>query len=257
MTENIEKTLEILTRKGYQSVAELAEELGVSDMTVRRYLDKLEEKKLITRTFGGAFVGKDMIEVDYRARDAERHAEKKAIGKAAYALIEPGESVFIDAGTTAAHLAAAVDDTKRISVVTNSLIAMGLLERRSNVETLVLGGRIHAPSESLIGPLAEEAVAQFRFGKAFLGANGIDGAGFTQANMDEVPIKKCAAANAREVIVLADSSKFDTHKLVLFLRLEQVSTLITDPGIPPQYKQEFEEKGLRVIIAEPEAQAGE
>ncbi len=255
MKDAIDKALAILTKKGYRSVAELSADLGVSEMTVRRYLDRLEERNLIRRTFGGAFVGQDMTEVDYRMRNAVSHAEKTAIGRAASALIQPGESVFIDAGTTAAHLAAAIDDSKRMTVVTNSLIVMQTLERRANVVTIILGGRLHAPSHSLIGPLAEEAVMQFRFGKAFLGANGIDGSGFTQANIDEVPIKKRVAANAKEVIILADSRKFDSEKLVLFLKTDQVHTLITDPGIPDRYRRELQEQGMRIIIAKAEGAA--
>jgi DeoR family transcriptional regulator, fructose operon transcriptional repressor len=155
VNDNIDKALGILTKKGYRSVAELSVDLGVSEMTVRRYLDRLEERSLIRRTFGGAFVGQEMTEVDYRARDSVSHAEKAAIGRAASALIQPGESVFIDAGTTAAQLAAAIDDTRRMTVVTSSLIVMQTLEHRANVVTISLGGRLHAPSHSLIGPLAE------------------------------------------------------------------------------------------------------
>ena len=248
MKDNIDRALDILTRKGYRSVSELSADLGVSEMTVRRYLDRLEERGLIRRTFGGAFVGQEMTEVDYRARDTVCLAEKAAIGRAASALIQPGESVFIDAGTTTAHLAAAIDDARRMTVVTNSLVVMQTLEHRANVVTIILGGRLHAASHSLVGPLAEEAVAQFRFTKAFLGANGIESTGFTQANIDEVPIKKRVAANAKEVVILADSRKFDSEKLVLFLKTEQVHVLITDTGIPDRYRRQFEEKGMKIII---------
>ena len=155
--------LGILARKGYRSVSELAEDLAVSEMTVRRYLDKLERKELIKRTHGGAFAGQEMIEVDYRVRETVRRAEKEAIGRLAWTLIQPGESVFLDAGSTLAYLASAMDDTRRITVVTNSTIVLQTLENRANIDTILLGGRVHAASHSLIGPIAEETVAQFRF----------------------------------------------------------------------------------------------
>ena len=222
----------------------------MSEMTVRRYLDKLEGKDLIKRTHGGAFAGQEMIEVDYRVRETVRRAEKEAIGRLAWTLIQPGESVFLDAGSTLAYLASAMDDTRRITVVTNSTIVLQTLENRANIDTILLGGRVHAASHSLIGPIAEETVAQFRFTKAFLGAVGINlEEGLTQSNVDEVPVKKRVAANAKEVIVLADSSKFNRDVLVMFLRLDQLHTIITDTGIPAKYRKSLEERGIRVLTA--------
>jgi DeoR/GlpR family transcriptional regulator of sugar metabolism len=252
MKDRLERVLEILARNGYRSVSELATDLEVSEMTVRRYLDKLEQRDLIKRTHGGAFAGQDMIEVDYRVRETVRRVEKEAIGRLAWSLIQSGESVFVDAGTTAAYLAAAMDDTRRITVVTNSTIALQSLENRSNIETIFLGGKVHGASHSVVGPIAEEVVRQFRFTKAFLGAAGVNPEeGLTQSNIDEVPIKKRVAANAREVIVLADSSKFNRDVLVMFLRIDQVQTIVTDSGVLPELRRSLEEQGIRVLVAEP------
>jgi DeoR family fructose operon transcriptional repressor len=251
MKEKIDKVMEILARKGYRSVAELSGDLSVSEMTVRRWLDKLEQQELIKRTHGGAFAGQEMIEVDYRVRETVHKAEKEAIGRAAWTLVQPGESIFIDAGSTTAHLAFAMDDTRRITVVTNSSIVLQALERKANIQTIVVGGKVHGPSHSLVGHLAEESVRQFRFTKAFLGTAGINlREGFTQSNMEEVPVKQQVAGRAREVIVLADSSKFNQDVLVMFLRLEQASTVITDSGVSQQDKSALEERGIRVIVAE-------
>jgi len=252
MRERMDRVLEILARRGYRSVSELSADLDVSEMTVRRYLDKLEERALIKRTHGGAFAGQEMIEVDYRVRETVRRAEKEAIGRAAWALVQPGESIFIDAGSTPAHLALAMDDTRRITVVTSSTTVLQALEGKANIDTIMLGGKVHATSHSLVGHLAEEAVQQFRFTKAFLGTVGINlQEGFTQSNVDEVPVKKKVASNSREVIVLADSSKFDQDVLFLFLRLDQVHTVITDVGVKPAHRAALEEAGIRVIIAPP------
>jgi DeoR family transcriptional regulator of aga operon len=251
MRDRIDRVLDILSRSGYRSVAELADELAVSEMTVRRDLDRLEQRRLIKRTHGGAFAGQEMIEVDYRVRETVRRAEKEAIGRVAWSLIQPGESVFIDAGTTTAYLALAMDNTRRITVVTNSTIVLNTLESRTNIECILIGGRAHRPSHSLVGPIAEEAVRQFRFTTAFLGAVGINlREGFTQSNIDEVPVKKQVAANSRRVIVLADSSKFNRDVLVLFLRLDQVHTVITDSGIASEDCAALQEKGIEVLVAQ-------
>jgi DeoR/GlpR family transcriptional regulator of sugar metabolism len=254
MKDRIEKVLEILALKGYRSVTELSLDLSVSEGTVRRYLDRLEEKDLIRRTHGGAYTGQDITEVDYQVRETVRHTEKVAIGRLAWTLIEPGDSIFVDAGSTTALLASAMDGSRRITVVTNSTIVLQTLESKSNIDSILLGGKSHAPSHSLIGPLAEEAVRQFHFNKAFLGANGIDlEEGLTQSNLEEIPVKKRVAANAKEVIVLADSSKFNRNGFVSFLPLEGVHVIVTDSGIPPAARQALEERNIRVLIAMPES----
>lgn len=258
MKDKLDAVLGILARKGYRSVSELAEDLAVSEVTVRRYLDRLEQRALIRRTHGGAFAGLEMIEVDYRVRETEHRAEKEAIGRLAWSLIQPGESVYLDAGSTIAYLAAAMDDTRRITVVTNSTIVLAALENRSNIETILLGGRVHAASHSLVGLVAEENAAQFRFTRAFLGAAGVNvEQGLTQSNVEEVPVKKRAAANSREVIVCADSSKFGRDVLVMFLGLGQVHTVITDTGLADQHRTALEERGIRVLLARPAAAAGQ
>jgi DeoR family transcriptional regulator, fructose operon transcriptional repressor len=247
----LNKLMEVLSRERYRSVTDLADELGVSEMTVRRYLDKLERENLIRRTHGGAYTGQEMIEVDYRIRETVRRAEKAAIGKEAYSLILPGESVYIDAGSTAAFLALSVDGSKRITVVTHSLVAAQALEQYDNVETILLGGRVHGATHSLVGSLAEEAVKQFKFNKAFLGTSGIDvHEGLTQSTLDEIPIKKTVASNSRQIIVLADSSKINREVLVLFLDLSKVDILITDTGIEMSDRLDLEENGIQVIIAD-------
>jgi DeoR family transcriptional regulator of aga operon len=254
MKDRIDKVMEILAIKGYRSVTELSADLNVSEGTVRRYLDRLEEKDLVRRTHGGAYSGQDITEVDYRVRETVRRTEKEAIGRLAWTLIQPGDSIFVDAGSTAAHLAAAMDNSRRITVVTNSTIVLQILESRPNIDTILIGGKAHGPSHSLVGPLAEEAVKQFHFSKVFLGASGIDlEEGLTQSNVEEVPIKKRVAANSEEVIVLADSSKFNRNVFVTFLPLERVNVIVTDTGVSPEFRKALEERNIRVLVAAPES----
>jgi DeoR/GlpR family transcriptional regulator of sugar metabolism len=180
--------------------------------------------------------------------------QKEAIGRLAWTLIQPGDSVYVDAGSTAAHLAAAMDNSRRITVVTNSTIVLQVLENRANIVTIMLGGKAHGPSHSLVGPLAEEAVQQFRFNKAFLGASGIDlQEGLTQSNLEEVPIKKRVAANSKEVIVLADSTKFSRNVFVSFLPMKSVHVIVTDSGISLEHRKALGELSIRVHIATTES----
>jgi len=250
MKDGVDKVKDILTGKGYSSVSDLAAELQVSEMTIRRYLDQLEKRGLIKRTHGGAFVGEGMIDVDYRVRETIRRPQKEAIGRLAFSLIESGESIFIDNGSTAAYLAYAIDDSKRLTVVTSSIIVAETLVNKSNVETILLGGYVHRPTFSVVGLLAEEAIRQFRFSKTFVSAAGVSlKDGFTQGNIEEVRIKRTAVENARETIVLLDSSKFHKQVLVVFLTLQQVHTLITDSGIAEADLTALAEIGIRTLVA--------
>ncbi len=243
--------MDILARKGYQSVNELAAELKVSDMTVRRYLDRLEERELIKRTHGGAFAGQEMMEVDFRIRETVHREEKEAIGRAAFAIIQPGESVFIDAGTTPAFLASAINDAKRITVVTNSLVVAHTLENRANVQCILLGGTVHGATHSTVGQIADESLGQFRFNRAFMGTSAIDmTAGLSQGTFEEIPVKRKAARQSSQVVVLADSSKFDKQVTFLFMSLDQVHAIITDTGIKPEIAEAIREKGIELITAE-------
>ncbi len=252
----MDRVLEILARRGYRSVSELSMDLSVSEMTVRRYLDRLEQQQLIKRTHGGAFAGQEMIEVDFRVRETVRRAEKEAIGRLAWSLIQPGDSIFVDAGTTTAYLALAIDASKRITVVTGSTMVLQALEDKPDVETIMIGGKVHALSHSLVGPIAVDTVRQFHFTRAFLAGEGVDlREGITQSNVDEVPVKKQVAANAGQVVVLADSSKINRTGLVMFLRLEDVHVLVTDDGIDPAHRAALEEKGIQVLVADTRAGA--
>ena len=254
MKDRIEKVIEILALKGYRSVTELSRDLGVSPGTVRRYLDRLEQKELIRRTHGGAWTGQNVTEVDHRVRETAQRAEKEAIGRLAWSLIEPNESVYVDAGSTTAHLAAAMDDSRHLTVVTNSIVVLQILENRTTIGTIMLGGKLNGPSHSLVGPIAEDTARQFHFTKAFLGANGIDlEEGLTQLNVEELPVKKRVAANSRQVIVLADSTKFSRHVFVSFLSLEHVNVIVTDAGIPAEFKKALEGRNIQVLVAQPGA----
>jgi DeoR family transcriptional regulator, aga operon transcriptional repressor len=250
----IEKVKDILTRKGYSSVSDLAKELAVSEVTVRRYLDELEKRAFIKRTHGGAFVGEEMIDVDFRVRETIRREEKEAIGRLGFSLIESGESIFIDTGSTAAYLASAIDDTKRLTVITNSIVVAETLENKSNVKTILLGGQVYSPMHCVLGPLAEDAIKVFHYSKAFIGAAGLSMKnGLTQGNIEEIPIKRFVAENAKEMIVLLDSSKFHKEVLISFLSLRQIDVLITDNGVADADRAALEELGIRVMIATPSA----
>jgi len=145
-----------------------------------------------------------------------------------------------------------MDDSRQITVVTNSTIVFQILESKTTISTILLGGKAHNVTHSLVGPIAEETVKQFNFNKAFLGANGIDlEEGLTQLSVEELPVKKRVAASSRQVILLADSTKFGRNVFVHFLPLERVHVVVTDAGIPADFKAELEARNITVLVAQP------
>lgn len=251
LEERLKRINDLILRNGYMSVVNLASKLSVSDMTVRRYLEKLEQEGYVSRTHGGAYTSQVGVEIDYQLRETARPAEKEAIGKLAYSMLHPGDSIFIDAGNTASFLAIAIDDKKRLTVVTHSIVVSKALLNKINVDTILLGGKVHSVTQSLVGPLTEEAVGRFKYTKSFLGTSGIDlVAGFTASTLEEMPIKKIAADNSKQVIILTDSSKLHTQGLALFLKFNQVDIMITDWGIKKEDRKLLEKEGIEVICAE-------
>ncbi len=251
MEERINKITELLAKRGYMSVLELAEVMNVSDMTIRRDLEKLDKEGLIRRTHGGAYIELSMLEVDYHIRETVYLPEKEAIGRKAYTLIQPGESIFIDAGSTTSFLASSIDDTKKLTVVTHSIVVSQALMNKHNVDTIMLGGKLHSATQSLIGPLTEEGLKKFKYTKAFLGTSGINlSEGLTISTIDEVPIKRQAALNSKRVILLADSTKFNKDVLAVFLRIDEIDTIITDWHLKETDRKILEEKGIEVLLAD-------
>jgi DeoR family fructose operon transcriptional repressor len=236
--ERLKRINELVLKNGYMSVIDLAAQLSVSDMTVRRDLEKLELEGLISRTHGGAYTKQAGVVIDYHVRATVHPEEKESIGKLAYSLINPGESIFIDAGSTASFLALAIDDRKRLTVVTHSLVVAEALLNKVNVDAI------------LLGPLAEEAVGRFKYTKSFLGTSGINlSEGFTASTLEEIPIKKTASENSKQVIVLADSTKLHTQGLSLFLNFCKVNMVITDWGMGEDDRKVLEKEGIRVLCA--------
>ena len=228
--QRLEKILELIASTGFGGVSELSKALNVSEMTIRRDMEKLEAEGHIRRTHGGALTEtRSQFELDFKLRKKRFADEKKVIGRIAAKQVLPGQCVFIDAGTTTLAMAEYLKLSGNITVVTNSLpLYFGLLECK-NIEVILIGGKVLNSTVSLVGTLAQDNLNAMRFDWAFLGTGGIDlDRGLTHSTMEEIPIKKAAAASARKVAVLADNSKFGYNALSLFMPLDRIDLIITD-----------------------------
>ncbi|RKT80068.1 DeoR family transcriptional regulator [Terracoccus luteus] len=228
--------LDIVEDHGAVKVSELVERLGVSDMTVRRDIERLSSEGRLQRVHGGALaVGSERAsdEPGFSAKSKLQQAQKRAIARAAAERVEPGIAIGISAGTTTYELAVAVADVPQLTVVTNSVpVAQLLHDTGAPGQTVVLTGGVRTPSDALVGPVAVGSLRSLHVDLLFLGAHGVDGrAGLTTPNLVEAETNRALVGTARQVCLLADSSKWGNVGLSTFADLAEVDLLVTDDAL--------------------------
>lgn len=252
--------LALVEENGAARVSELVERLGVSDMTVRRDIERLDGERLLERVHGGAVAIQPRAtdEPGFTAKSALMTAEKRAIATEAARLVHPGATIAISAGTTTYELALAIRSVPQLTVVTNSVpVAQVLHEAQAADHVVVLTGGVRTPSDALVGPVAISSLRGLHVDRLFLGAHGIDrAAGLTTPNLVEAETNRGLVASSRSVCVLADHSKIGIVGLSTFMDLAEVDTLITDAGIPARARQVLEETVEHVVLARPAPATG-
>lgn len=221
-----QQIIERLEADGEVRINDLKAMFDVTEMTLRRDLEKLEQAGTIRRIFGGAIlVGRDVALKD---RAGVLTEEKTRIGRKAASLIRPGDYVFMDGGTTTYEVARALKPGLEITVVTNALnIANELQDKK--IPTIVSGGMILEATSTLVGPFAESLISSMAYTRIFLGSTGVSAQhGFSNSNMYEAQIKKAAIRQTSEVNVVVDHTKFGGKELLSFAKLEQAHRIITD-----------------------------
>ncbi|MEU9575757.1 DeoR/GlpR family DNA-binding transcription regulator [Streptomyces chilikensis] len=254
--------LDEVRRRGGVRVNELTQRLGVSDMTVRRDLDALARLGALEKVHGGA-VPVDGVEPTgheprFEEKTGREPAAKEEIARAAASLVAPGAAVALSGGTTTYALARVLAGVPDLTVVTNSVRVADVLHtaRRSpdgaeaGGPTVVLTGGVRTPSDSLVGPVADRAIAALHFDLLFLGVHGISvEAGLSTPNLAEAETNRRLVASARRVVVVADHTKWGTVGLSSFASLSEVDVLVTDSGLPAVTRAELSELPLRLLVA--------
>lgn len=230
--------LDEVRRSGAVRVQELVQQLGVSDMTVRRDLQLLSDRGLVNKVHGGAVVKlESSVEPGFEAKAKLQLPAKSAIAKAAVELVQPGSAIALSAGTTTWNMAALVAHIPGLTIVTNSTTVADLIANTPGVndQTLILTGGVRTPSAALVGPVADLSLRSLHVDQLFIGAHGMDPhAGFTTPNLAEAETNRTLIACATQVIVCADSTKWASVGLASFGPLSIANTLITDDGLPPE-----------------------
>jgi len=241
---------------GFVSVPMLAEQCGVSEMTVRRDLDRLAEFGLLERMHGGAaplrrtaIARVDLVEPSLDMRHLAQAPQKLAIARAAARIITPGQTIALDIGTTTGRLAAELANTA-VSIYTTSVrIAASLASARPMV--YLPGGLVAGAEPSIVGSRAIAHLRQLNFEIAFLGASGLSEGGILfDYSLEDAEVKRAFTEAAQRVVMLLDSSKFNRVSVARICSVAQIDTLITDCMPPEPIRSLLAESNVDVIIAE-------
>ena len=238
-----------LQKVEFAALDELAQQVGASVSTVRRDLSVLEASGFLRRTHGGArLINPKSDEFTFSARDTHYLAQKEAIGRACGALIKPGQTVIVDAGTTCYHVARHIEE-KSPQIVTNSLPVANLFAAANRLEVVVSGGVVYPRLGVLVGPLAVEAFSKIHADVAVMSAGGITPEGITNSHGLLIDIQRAMIEAAQKVIFCFDSSKLGRKSVSPLCGLEQVDVIVTDDGAPPGLISELRQHDVEVVVA--------
>jgi DeoR family transcriptional regulator of aga operon len=248
-----ERIVALLREQGSVQIPALAEQFGVSTQTLRKDLNFLDARSVCTRSSGGALLRVGSQSPNENAIEIKRKlyaAEKARIGRAAAALIAPGDSILLDSGTTTLQVARHIRAGEPLVVVTNDIGVMNELAGSESVQLVFLGGTLRRKNMSFYGVQTERALHDLHVDKLFLAADGfhID-KGITTHFEAEALLNRLMCQAATEIIVVTDSSKFGRLCLHKIVEPQRIARVITDAGIPPETREALSAAGVLVQIA--------
>jgi DeoR family transcriptional regulator, fructose operon transcriptional repressor len=236
---------------GLVTIPALSRTLGVSEMTIRRDLEYLEDQEQLHRIYGGAIAYKSVVEQPYIERAGQSSPQKIAIGRIAASLVKDGQSILLDSGTTTRQIAYNLSSRNDLTVVTNNIPISEELGQYAQIKTYLLGGLVKHHELCTVGYSVRQALESFTVDIAFLGTAGFSlQNGITDIDMNEVEIKQTMIRIAREVILVTDSKKFNSTALLRVAPLTAAKKIITDENLPESAIQEIEAFGIEVITSE-------
>jgi DeoR family transcriptional regulator, fructose operon transcriptional repressor len=244
-----------LQKVEFASLEELAQAFGASVSTIRRDLTSLEERGVARRTHGGARLvqAPKSDEYVFNVRDTHQVPEKEAIGTVCAALVQPGQNVIIDSGTTCFHVARQLDE-KVAQVITNSLPIANLFSGSSRHEVHLSGGVIYPRLGTLVGPHAVETFSRMHADVAILSGSGICADGIYNSHALLVDIQRAMIAGAAKVIFCFDHTKFGRRSTFFLCDFAKVDIVVTDAAAPSDLIAELRAKGIDVVVAPPAPQ---
>jgi len=248
--ERQQQLTRLLERVGRLSVNQICEQFSISEATARRDLDQLSEKGSIQRVHGGAILLRQAAPEDpILKRSHESDDEKERIGRAAAALVQDGETVFLGSGTTVLQVAQNLVQRK-ISVITNSLPVINLMSEKENINLIALGGILRDSELSFIGHITEQALAEVRSDKVIIGTRAISlDQGLTNDYLPETLTDRAILNAGRQTIIVADHTKCGVIATAYLAPLSAMSILVTDDRTEHPFIKSLRNKGIEVIVA--------
>ncbi len=250
VAERYDKIVTLVNERGSIRVSELSELCGVTEETIRRDLDRLEQQGKVRRSHGGAVSVKEaQAETPYFEREVMHQEEKKRIARAAVALIEPYDRIALDASSTAWYMASILPDIP-LTVLTNSIKVALELSSKEKIEVISTGGILAARSLSYVGPMAERSLEAYYVEKAFISCKGVHPErGISESNELQAMVKHKLIKQAANVYILADASKIGVQAFTHVAGWEDIDAVITDGHIDAAAARLLREKNLELIVA--------
>jgi DeoR/GlpR family transcriptional regulator of sugar metabolism len=244
-----EEILELVASMGVATTRELSGHLGVSEMTVRRDLQVLEDGGLVRRIHGGATVPASPSDRSFRERRGIRLSQKRAIGRGASGLIKDGQTIILDAGTTTLEIAHQLTGRSKLTVITNSLRVLDALAGSPQISVVATGGNLKHRELAFVGPTAVRMLSDRRADLAFISASGVlVGDGPTDYDDVEVAVKRAMIEASAQQYVVVDSSKFGVVCPVLIAHMEIFHGVVTDAELPGSTHNDIRHAGLDVVV---------
>lgn len=246
--------VELAHTTGLASVEELSQRFEVTASTIRRDLARLTSEGKIARTYGGAMALSGRVgESSFRQRNQEAAEAKRAMARLAVGMVDDGDTVLLDAGSSVAALAVELRDRVTVSVATSSLVVVEELADANDIHVECLGGTLRHQSQGFVGPLAEAALERMTADKVFLGADGVAPSAICEADQRQTRLKEMMCARAHQIVVLADATKLGHAPFHAWALLPEGWTLVTDESATEEQLRPFREAGVDVRIAGVEA----
>ena len=246
LTEREQQILTLISEDPGTPVSELAERLGVSQVTIRAHLNGLADKGYLLRTHGGALPA---FHPSVLERQQSNREIKEALARFAASRVSDGETIMIEAGTTTALVARFLMGRRDLKVVTNNMLVLPYARMNPGIRLSVIGGEFRPDTESVVGPVATSNLDRFHVQTAFVGTDGFSlERGFTTHLVEGAEIVRAMAERAERTLVIADSGKYGRKGFAHVLSLPEVSEIVTDPGLPKDIQEGLREAGVTVTV---------
>ncbi len=244
------KILALAGKNGRVDVDDLSAAFNVSPQTIRKDLNLLCDRQLLQRIHGGAVVGSGIENVSYEARRLLAPDAKLAIGKRGAELIPDNSSLLINIGTTTEQVAHALKDHRGLLVITNNVNAVEIMKDFLGVELIIAGGQVRRSDGGIVGGAAVDFIRQFKVDYAVIGVSAIDEDGsLLDYDFREVRVAKAIIENARHVILVADSMKFERNAPIRIGHISKIDTIVIDSEPPQKFQAICREHGISMVIA--------